>query len=354
MANLSKEAREDRAKKEADEILLRSDEQYLEIEKFKDYEFSWCIAFEMARRDPKLVREVERFIRFYRDHKEQIAFIPHDSETFERNFEYRLYRRAKAIFEIGYDYLAQTHWLAPIDLYYVTQDETALEMAEVYVHQFREIQSQLPNERFTLVDDEGVLFESSVKLNNAHFFENRESVSDEEILEAIEDYDIDPALIESERRATELFARPKLSIPAMYDKSIQLELNFALPEKELLAYLSHIKKRFDEQKELVRSPIELLGAELSSFGLEEVDAGKVYKRDRRKTLPEKCADLFFIYDCHANNLSMEYTLEHLNRYWNKERKAFPNEFQEKTYKRYLRTAKEFIVERKYQSLLVGN
>ena len=70
-------------------------------------------------------------------------------------------------------------------------------------------------------------------------------------------------------------------------------------------------------------------------------------------MTEKCADLFFIYDCNMNNLSMDYALDHLNLYWNEERNAFPEQFQNKTYKRYLKLAKDFIQNRKYQSLLIG-
>ena len=353
MANISREVRLDREQKEDDEILLRSDDAYLEIEQFKEYEFSWCIAFEMAKRDPGLLKDAHRFIRFYKNNKHYIDFIPFSLDTFENSFEYRIYRKAKAIFELGYDYFAQKHWLAPIDLYHITMDKIALEMAEVFVHQFHDIQAKLPNERFTLEDDEGVLFESSVQFKNEHFFQDKVSVSDEEILEAIEDFDIDPSLIESERRASERFSRPKLSIPAIYNKNIQLELNLALPEKELLAYVAHIKEKFDDQKDLIKSPIELLGAELSSMGIEAIDAEQVYKKDRRKTLPEKCADLFFIYDCNTNNLSMDYTIDKLSQYWNEERNAFPEQFQTKTYKRYLKTAKGFISNRKYQSLLIG-
>ncbi len=354
MANLSKEARLDREKKEAAEILLRSDERYLEIEQFKEYEFSWCIAFEMAKRDPRLLKDVHRFIAFYKRFESYIDFVPFSIENFEEAFEYRLHRRAKSIFAYGYDYFAQTHWLSPIDLYYVTEDETALKMAEVYVHQFHDIQDKQPNERFTLEDEEGILFESSVNLNNEHFFEENESASDEEIVEAIEEFDIDPSLIESQRKATENFSRPKLSIPALYNKSIQVDMNLALPENELLAYLSLIKAKYAEQKSLVKSTVELLDAQNSSISLEAIDAEQVYKKDRRKSLPEKCTDLFFIYDCYANNLSMDYTIDHLNRYWNEERNAFPEQFQIKTYKRYLKLAKEFVEKRQYQSLLIGS
>ena len=157
MANISKKAREDRAQKEADEILKRSDDDYLEIEQFKEYEFSWCIAFEMAKRDAELRKDTQRFIKFYKRHKIKIDFIPFSVETFEKDFNYRLHRRAKVIFEYGYDYFAQKYWLIPIDLYYVTQDEIALKMAEVYVHQFHHIEEEMPNERFSLEDEDGIL-----------------------------------------------------------------------------------------------------------------------------------------------------------------------------------------------------
>jgi hypothetical protein len=51
---------------------------------------------------------------------------------------------------------------------------------------------------------------------------------------------------------------------------------------------------------------------------------------------------------------MDYTIDRLNRYWNEERNAFPEKFQIKTYKRYLKLAKEFIEKRQYQSLLIGS
>ena len=40
----------------------------------------------------------------------------------------------------------------------------------------------------------------------------------------IDEYDIDPTLIESERRITENFSRPKLSIPPMLNKNVHLTL----------------------------------------------------------------------------------------------------------------------------------
>ncbi len=352
MANLSREAREDRELKEEAELFERTDDTYLEIEAFKEYEFSWCIAFEMAKRDPELKSKVTRFIKFYKSHEALIDFIPKDRDFFNEADGYRKHRRVQEIFIYGYDYLHQVFWLKPIDLFYITGDETALKMAETYVHLAYDIQDQQENERFIIEDTEGALFESSTDMQNEHFFQDKEEVSDKEILEAIEAFDIDPTQFKAEVKVSENFTRPKLSIPDTVRKSVQLELNLALPEKELLAYVSLLKKKYDGQKDIIKSTYELLGAQLSDMGFEEIDAEQMYKHNRKKTLAEKCADLFFVYDCKSNNLSMDYTTDELSLYWYGEAQG-TSRFQERTYKQYWNLAKDFIENRKYQSLLMG-
>ena len=99
---------------------------------------------------------------------------------------------------------------------------------------------------------------------------------------------------------------------------------------------------------------ELLGLDSRKQWFYDADSVGLKKKDRRKTLAERLADLFFIYDCYANNLSMGYALDKLDQYWNNDRKAFPDRFQEKTYKKYLKLSKDFIHNRKYQSLLILN
>lgn len=353
MANLSKEAREDRKQKEASQLYKRSNTSYIEIEAFKEYEFSQCISFEMAIRNPKLKETIERFIDFYKRHKERIKFIPEDISFFEEAFGYRLHRRAQDVFIYWYQYIEQELWLKPIDLYYVIHEEITLEMAEVYMHMAYNIQEQTANEEFSIESEEGVHFESSVDLKNEHYFKDKDEVSKEDIIEAFKSFDMDASMIESEIKVTENYSRPKLSIPALFNRNVQLELNLALPEAELLSYVRYIKNKYDKDKNIIKSAVELLGGELSAAGFLESGSDKMYKKDRRKTLTEKCADLFFIYDNHSNNLSMDYTLEHLNRYWNEERNAFPEQFQEKTYKLYLKLAKDFIENQKYKSLLIG-
>ena len=248
MANLSKEAREDRQKKESAEIHKRSDTGYKEIEAFKDYEFSHCIAFEMAKRDPELVKSVHCFIKFYKKHSARISFIPKDRDFFKEAYGYRLHRRAQLVFAYGYEYIEQVYWLKPIDLYFIDMDEIALEMAEVYVHLAFDIKEQQTNERFTIEDTEGVFFESSIDMNNEQYFKNKVQVEDMDILDAIEKFDIDPTQFQSQAKVTEKFSRPKLTIPATVKRTVQIELNLALPENELLAYVSLIKRNFEKQR----------------------------------------------------------------------------------------------------------
>lgn len=353
MANISRARREDRAKKEAEEILKRSDESYLEMETFKPYEFTYCIAFEMAKRDPELLKAVNRFILFYRRHKEKITFVPEDRGFFNEAFDFRTYRRAQGAFLYWYDYLAQVFWLKPIDLYYITNDETALEMAENYVMLAYEKEEEKVQKPYEIHNAGDIDFVASVDMKNEHFFQEQNEPSQEDILVAINDYDIDPLAFESKHEVLEHFSRPKLSTPPSYNKNIELELNLSLPKEELIAYIGHIKDKFDKHKEHIKTAAELLGANLFEEGFELSDADTMYKRDRRKTMSEKSGDFFFIYDCYVNNLSMDYSLIQLDRYWNDERKAFSDSFQIKTHRRYLKLARDFIESRKYQSLLLG-
>ncbi len=52
-------------------------------------------------------------------------------------------------------------------------------MAEAYMHLAFDIQEQQENERFIIEDTEGVRFESSSDMQNKHFFQGKEEISDE-------------------------------------------------------------------------------------------------------------------------------------------------------------------------------
>ena len=54
--------------------LKRSDNQYVEVEEFADYELTQCIAYEMAARDWHYKNIADRVITHYEHHKESIDY----------------------------------------------------------------------------------------------------------------------------------------------------------------------------------------------------------------------------------------------------------------------------------------
>ncbi len=331
----------------------RQDIEYTEIETFKNHELSYCIAFEMLKRDPLLLKNIDRFILFFQKNKERITLDSSNIDDFETSFEYRLHRRAQSIFVYWFKSMKYTFWLNPLDFFHVRREEIIVDILECYYQLVPDEAEGTSRSKVVSVEMDGASFTSSIDFNNEYYFRQHPNPTDEEIVQAIRNFDMDPCQVVGFNEAIVLFSRPRLSAPAMYNKNFMLDLNMALPEKELLDYLSHIKKAYDKSKEDIQSVTELLGVDLSGEGIEEADPDQMYKRDRRKTLAEKLADLFFVYDCHINKVKVEDTIDSLDVYWREERKAFPDKFQKKTYQHYLRLAKDFIENQKYKSLLIG-
>ena len=348
---MTKLEREERKKKEEAQILKRSDKEYLEIEQFTDYEFSNAIACEMLKRDPSFQTSLTRFIAFYQNHKEKIEFDHSDSSEFETSFDYRLHRRAQNIFTYWFQATEYIYWIEPMDIFYLRQESVIIEMLERYVILTAEVDEEGFVQKGSIEQD-NVIFTSTVTYNNPVYFTKHPDPTYDEIVQAIRRFDIDPCQIKGSNEVTVSFSRPKLSIPSMYNKNFKLEFNLSLPESELVAYLQHIKQAYDSSRNDILTVTEMLGVSLLGEGFIESEAELLYKKDKRKKLAEKFADLFFIFDCKEEFLSMEYAIEQINHYWVAERKSFPDKFQEKTYKRYLKLSRDFILNRKYKSFLI--
>ena len=77
-------------------------------------------------------------------------------------------------------------------------------------------------------------------------------------------------------------SRPKLDFKEITKKAI-LEINLNLPKNEIIKYLEEIKQRFDDNRNLVKTPLEILGEVFE-------------KSDNKKINKKLIADKFFIYD----------------------------------------------------------
>ena len=79
-----------------------------------------------------------------------------------------------------------------------------------------------------------------------------------------------------------------LVIPSQYDKNINIKLNLALPEDELVAHIRQLKRNYTLDRGMIKTPFELLGEELQN--------ATQTKEYPKKPDAKKYADMFFIYD----------------------------------------------------------
>ena len=105
----------------------------------------------------------------------------------------------------------------------------------------------------------------------------------------IEDIEKDDVLncrgvITSQRIIAPHFKRPQLDMKHKSKLVTLADINLKLPMNELRAYIEKIKCDFEKDREIVKSPYELLGIETDS-------GGKAEKLNRKKV-----ADMFFTYD----------------------------------------------------------
>ncbi|MDD2896737.1 MAG: hypothetical protein PHG81_12040 [Aliarcobacter sp.] len=76
-------------------------------------------------------------------------------------------------------------------------------------------------------------------------------------------------------------------IPLKKERQVNLDINFALPKEELIAYISKIKDEYDKDNSIIKTPLELLGETL-----EKSDN----KKNPKKPKASVYADWFYIYD----------------------------------------------------------
>ncbi len=84
--------------------LKRSDEQYLEIEGFEDYELTQCMTYELAIRNPLNIKKINQTIKFYNDNKNYIEdyigrkYGIYNKITEEYDFDSKLYHECSSAF----------------------------------------------------------------------------------------------------------------------------------------------------------------------------------------------------------------------------------------------------------------
>ena len=323
----------------------RGADEYLEIENFKDYELTQCLAFEMFRRNSTAKQQREDINQVLDIHQKAV-------------FEFIANEEAK-LTKDGYDSYIKSHYKAVeyrdkffyshFDCIKVNND--FLNFGD-YVSSSKEHQMRKSYELASYKN--GVI---GVRKKE------KESI-DLGLLDEI-DHNILP-IFRVKSDLFPVFSRPLPYIPNSKSKEALISLNLALPKDELLAYVAAIKDNYDKDHTTI------------SFGREVEPSDALDNIQKRRNasgeLPnaKKMAytDMFFIYDClnaapdDEINKAIRHIKKEINMYYTQKimedkkmsegaASLIARNIDPKTIKRYYEIMQDFIDNERYKELLTG-
>lgn len=251
---------------------------------FKDYEYTNCIAYEMAIRNDEVITIIEQI-------KKIIDYV--QSEDLEFDIYLFLFSEMNVInlmerekYEIlnnklklyGFDYSEYTllsntekrrsSLSASLNMVFSLSKEKINEILKI---EYDFIES------LKISDKEKVLLRCKVLKEGCKYQEDSKRI--------IKDY-----FSKENLKIGGLSLKPELK----FDSNVKydISLNLALPKDELIAYISKLKDEYDKDNSIIKSPLELLGEKLEKA--EEMNSKSLPKdKDKRK---KSMADAFYIYD----------------------------------------------------------
>jgi len=249
------------------------DEIYKEIESFEDYEYTNCIAYEMAIRTNSFFNEViegvESFNNSYLTNKEyfknlvQPCTLPSDDVTLTQEQSHLLFleRLTKKISFVLYEVGICRNSINDI-------------------FKIKEI------EHFELII-ELKKYKELKKIGNTFY-------GDEVYCDYKQGFSLSQLQGDIESPLNNIinadWTRPRLHY--INGRHAEVELNLNLPVEELTAYIKQIKKAYDENNSTILSPSELLGEDIEKA--QEITSKAIPKeKEKRK---KAMANAFYVYD----------------------------------------------------------
>lgn len=244
----------------------RSDSIYKEIEEFEDYEFTNCIAYEMAIRNEEAKKIIQKISKLnsIRHH-----FIYRKNEDGDY---YDLFGRSDKYFILENDLV-------------VKQLETKL--LKTFMIDYSKINDRpcgnilLTRESLIYIMQQGLFFLNESKINPIN--NTLANFTRKDFFEIHQSYNIKTKENISKLKDTRT---KKLRYK---DKDISIPLNLNLPKDELIAYISKIKDEYDNDNSIVKNINDLLGEDSTKADDEHT---------QKKSNPIRWADWFYIYDCY--------------------------------------------------------
>ena len=363
--------------------LKRSDNQYIEMEEFADYELTQCIAYEMAIRNWRHKDLADGVVNYYNHYKEDIDYFLKNRNLSKEDINFDKFIKTQEaynelvslmleieVFEVNYTFplyeepiykdprLGNEFWeIVSLCRINIDEDKTILEQkGSTLIHQKDLQEIQL----FKTIHRDGYSIETTLKTDDEDCLipiDPADEYSESKLVENIQEYanfikkdgywSYPKILIE------EHFKRPKIQTDKLKTLDTELTINLNKPLDEIIAFITHVKNDIDENK-LLKLPIELLGVQLSRADNIVCNAKGEKCFDPRKILStqQKMADMFFIYDCLKIGYSQTKIRNSVYNYYAD--KGIENiTLDPATLRKYKDIAFEYIVYSRYKELLTG-
>jgi len=358
----------------------RSDEIYKEIESFEDYELSQCVAYEMAIRNEDNLKVIDDIVDLYLNNNEKL------NEKIYNNRLFSLIKISEIIPFISIEHLLHYHEQDEERLSYFLNNFNCYRDKRINkiiykiiekdcIEHNTETYHNCKTNNVAIIEDDlldtntlqkklirnGYILETSITESAEHAYiilddENSKKLENEEDWKEYMKYGGEH--IFATHKITENFKRPKLkTFSNMFKKYPTLGINLSKPLNELIAYITHIKKDLEENQDILKAPIELLGEEIQKAdNLVCNEKGKCF--DSRKILSkqQKIADMFYVYDmvkADINQRKIHNIVKNEIYNYYADNEIYTKAMDRATFTKYKELATDYIDNNRYQELVTG-
>jgi len=303
--------------------LNRNNNIYLEIESFKDYELTQCIAYEMAIRSRKNIEQIHRLKEYYEKNKVEIfTLVKSNSILTKEDYSIEFFKIGELINDI--DVLSFNYHDRRLGVDYI--------LKEVASHK-KKLEINYDNELFEdnieIIEREG--YKLKIELNKIMSFDKKEHA-----------YLGNLSIINN-------FQRPKIKSNLVSSKNIMVGIDLTRPLNEIIAHITHIKKDLEENSDIVKAPIDLLGNKIQDdFKYKFDDSGT----SKILSVQHKMADMFYIYDSLNCGMTQRKIQNKIFNYY-ADMGIETKTMDQKTLKKYKEIAIEYIDNMRYKELVTG-
>jgi hypothetical protein len=306
---------------------------------FEDYEYTNCIAYEMAIRNDEVITIIEQIKKIIdcvqsKDLEFDIylfLFSEMNLVNLGKREEYEILNNKLKLYGFGYSeytLLSNTEkrrssLSASLNMVFSLSKEKRNEILKI---EYDFIES------LKISDKEKALLRCEVLKEGCKYQEDSKRI--------IKDY-----FSKENLKIGGLSLKPELK----FDSNVKydISLNLALPKDELIAYISKIKDEYDKDNSIIKSPFELIGEDLDI-----ADENLLIHKGTGKYNKYRVADMFFIYDGMKKGMKKAQIINELNYYYYDKDNKNTN-FTYDTLKNYYEKAIEFIDNLKYKELITG-